>query len=317
MHIARPLHLKACLLACAGLMAGPRDAGAAESDVIAAVSSIADGGYVRARLPDGSFQPESYAFGEGGRTNAPVRDDTIDKLNFMAVAQTVALPLAGQSYLPAKDPKNAKLLIMLYWGTTTGTSDASDSAEYQRLQDSQVLGAAPTPPPPSNAAMVARSGGSRAGQQAEGIQRQVGVQNFNSTLATVTMEDKQRAAADALNAALLGYDAELTATQGLEGTSLRHEREDLLAEVEDSRYFVVLMAYDFQIAWKDKKHKLLWVTRMSVRQKGNDFGRALPAMTRYASQYFGQNTKGLIRRPLPEGHVEVGQPRSLGVVPDK
>jgi len=79
----------------------------------------------------------------------------------------------------------------------------------------------------------------------------------------------------------------------------------------------VLMAYDFQIAWKDKKHKLLWVTRMSVRQKGNDFGRALPAMTRYASQYFGQNTKGLIRRPLPEGHVEVGQPRSLGVVPDK
>jgi hypothetical protein len=142
-------------------------------------------------------------------------------------------------------------------------------------------------------------------------------QGFNSAMATVAMEDKLRGQADAQNAQLMGYDSELAATQGLEGTALHYRRDELLSEIEDNRYFVVLMAYDFQLVWKEKKHKLLWVTRISIRQRGNDFGKTLPAMLRYASQYFGQDSHGLIRKPLPEGHVEVGEPRSIGIVPDK
>ena len=311
--------MKACLLLASGAhLVGEPAARAAEGEEITAVSSIASAGYVRTRLSNGSFQPESYAFGDGGRMNGSIRDPTIDTLNFMSVAQTVAGPLADRSYLPAQDPQRAKLLIMVYWGTTSGTKGASDSAEYERLQSSQVTGSPqPTPPPPSSAAMAAASSGARASQQVAAIQRNNATQNFNSALASVALEDKQRSLADAQNAMLLGYDSELAEMQGLEGTSLRHQREDLIGELEDNRYFVVLMAFDFQMAWKEKKHKLLWVTRISIRQKGNDFGKALPAMTRYASQFFGQNTNGLIRRPLPEGHVEVGVPKSLGFVPDK
>jgi hypothetical protein len=77
------------------------------------------------------------------------------------------------------------------------------------------------------------------------------------------------------------------------------------------------MAYDFQLLWKQKKHKLLWETRFSIRQIHNDFDKQLEAMAENASQYFGQDTKGLIRKPLPEGNVKVGELKVLGIEPEK
>jgi hypothetical protein len=299
-------------------LVGQPAARAAEAEEITAVSSVASAGYVRAKLPNGTFKPETYAFGDGGHMGGPMRDDTIDSLKFMGLARTVAGPLASQNYMPSQDPNKTDLLIMVYWGTTTGTKDASQSAEMQNLQASQKSSIPiPTPAAPAGAGNIAATAGSRQAAQEAGIQSQVATQNFNAALATVAMEDKQRAQADAQNAQLLGYDVELAATQGQEGTALRHNREDLISEIEDNRYFIVLMAYDFRMVWKEKKHKLLWVTRISIRQHGNDFSKALPAMAQYASQYFGQNTQGLVRKPLPEGRVEVGEAKSLGIVPDK
>jgi hypothetical protein len=85
-------------------------------------------------------------------------------------------------------------------------------------------------------------------------------------------------------------------------------RNDLVAEIEDNRYFVVLMAYDFQLMWKQKKHKLLWETRFSIREKQNQFDRALPQMAEYASRYFGQDSHGLLHTGVPDGKVELGDP---------
>ncbi len=318
MSLSRAYKAIPCL-AMAGwaLFSSPTTASGEEAGEITAVASVASDGYVRTKLADGSYQAETYAFGDGGHMNSPMRDSTIDSLKFMNVAQTVAVPLASENYVPAKEPKDAHLLIMLYWGTTAGTKNASSSAEYEALQANQVGSPAPPPPPPSPAAAAASSSGAQAAATMAAIQRGAALQDFNSVLATVAMEDRQRSQADAQNAMLLGYDGELASRQGEEGTALGHAHDDLLAEVEDNRYFVVLMAYDFQTAWKDKKHKLLWVTRMSIRQRGNDFKKALPAMARYASQYFGRNTNGLIRKPLPEGRVEIGVPKTIGVLPDK
>ena len=69
------------------------------------------------------------------------------------------------------------------------------------------------------------------------------------------------------------------------------------AEIEENRYFIVLMAYDFQLMWKQKKHKLLWEARFSISERHNQFDRALPGiMTEYAARYFGQPTNGLVRQ---------------------
>jgi hypothetical protein len=98
---------------------------------------------------------------------------------------------------------------------------------------------------------------------------------------------------------------------------LEVRRDDMVAEIEENRYFVVLMAYDFQILWKQKKHKLLWETRFSIRQRHHNFDKDLPSMAQYASQYFGQDSHGLVHKEIPQGHVDIGEVKSLGSVPDK
>ncbi len=45
-----------------------------------------------------------------------------------------------------------------------------------------------------------------------------------------------------------------------------------------------------------------------MNEAHNRFDRALPGMAQYASQYFGQDSRGLIRRVIPEGRVDVGEP---------
>jgi hypothetical protein len=106
------------------------------------------------------------------------------------------------------------------------------------------------------------------------------------------------------NAGLLGYTDELNYT----GIRRLRESGDLAQELSNSRYFVVLMAYDFQTMWKQKKHKLLWESRFSVREQGNDFTRALPAMAEYAAQYFGRDSHGLLRTRVPDGRIDMGDP---------
>jgi hypothetical protein len=119
------------------------------------------------------------------------------------------------------------------------------------------------------------------------------------------------------NAMLLGYAEDLRATIGLDRTPLGWRRKDLFGDLDGNRYFVTLMAYDFQLMSKNKQHKLVWETRFSLRESGHDFGTALPMMAKYASRYFGRDSHGLVRNLVPEGRVEIGEVKSLGGVPEK
>jgi hypothetical protein len=216
-------------------------------------------GYVRVKLPDGSYQPEYYAFGNGGDLGGPFRDSTIDDLGFMDIARVIAVPLAEQKYLPGKDQETTKLLIMVYWGTTV-TAGRPQGESDNRYRDH----------------------------------------------------------VDFMNAQLLGYDSEgLVGTEygaNMELTALRWHRRDLVSEIEYNRYFVVLMAYDFQQLRNRKALTPLWETRFSLNQRSNDFGKALPAMARTASRYFGRDSHGLVRTAIREGHVEIGAPTLIEMI---
>jgi len=313
---ARPVLAGTGLLAAFLAVPAPRAVGSEGISEITSISSEAATGYVRERLPDGTLRAETYAFGEGGHVAGRSAGDAIDKLKFQDLAKILAVPLEGRKYVQADEPANAKLLIMVYWGTTRGTEGATGSAEYQNLQAAQ---GPPTPPPMQQGAgsmgVEARLGADQA--QLDAITGQVADANFDSALAAVSVEEKQRRKIDERNAALLGYDTDLEDSVGLENTVLGGHRDELIKEIEEDRYFVVLMAYDFQKLWKEKQRKLLWVTRISIRQRGNDFEKMLPAMAQFASGYFGQNSHGLMRKEIRAGHVEIGEPKSLGTVPDR
>lgn len=288
------------LLACVGVLLVLKTPLCAEDGIngITAVSARVAKGYARTKLSDGSYQPESYAFGEGGYWGGELKDLTIDKLKFIDVARVISAPLASQKYLPARDPKKTRLLIMVYWGTTAVPPPYQDDTLYQNFQHAieeyRILMA------------------SGAADEAMNV--------YYAGLVQLNIENGIRDRLDYKNAKMLGYDTEfssLVATdygEHIKQTALGVEQRDQVAEIEDHRYFVVLMAYDFRLMWKEKKHKLLWETRFSINESHNAFDKALPVMAQFASRYFGQATGGILRTRIQDGRVDIGELKSLGEV---
>jgi hypothetical protein len=246
---------------------------------ITSVYSRASADYVRATLPDGTYQNETYAFGKGGYQGAAIYDQTIDNLTFTDVAHVIAGPLADQNFVPTRDPNTTKLLIMVYWGATDGSMDFSS---LNIGGSGQSFGA-------SNPGGLSGLG---AGWWGAG--------------------DTRVQMADTRNAALLGYLDELAKS----GSGANRSNGDLINEVEFSRYFVVLLAYDFQLLWRHNQRKLLWESRFSIREQGNDFTMALPAMAKYASVYFGKDSHGLLRTRVPDGRIYMGDPTVIEFLAD-
>lgn len=297
------------MMACLAAAVAPQAPAEDGVNGITAVASKVSNDYVRKKLPDGSFRPETYAFGEGGKWEGELSDVTIDKLRFLDVAHVVAVPLAERRYIPAHDPNQTNLLIMLYWGTTAVPEPYSDSVAYQQFKDAADNLAKFTVTLPSGRQVTA---GGPLGDDA--------MDRWSAAAHMLMMVNHQRDRTDFANALMLGYDSPgLIGTERgnyVRGTAWGIDRDDLYEDIEENRYFVVLMAYDFPLLWKQKKHKLLWETRFSVRERNNQFDKALPAMAQYASKFFGVPSDGLVRERFPAGNVEVGTPSLIEFLSD-
>jgi len=305
-----------------------RASGEPGSDAVTVVSSKVSDGYSRIRQPNGSYAPETYTFGEGGHWTGTVKDGSIDSVRFIEVARAMAEPLAHQSFVPSRDPRATKQLIMVYWGRTStperfdGSASAgilqraaADAASHKALGDQRTLFSQQVVTPPAVTMPCAKFDPATTTDQITGS---IDADNaMTGAMSLVAAENHSRDQQDAKNASLLGYDVWWDSTANFKGTPLEHRRQDMIDELEHDRYFVILMAYDFQTMWKQRKHKLLWETRFSVSQHGVDFDRELPLMAMNASRYFGQSSNGLARDSIPLGRVDVGDLKTLGVVAAK
>jgi hypothetical protein len=243
-------------------------------DLVAVASKVSNG-YVRTELPDGSFAPETYAFKEGGFLGNRMADDTIDKMSFASVVREISGPLASKNFVASAEPRDAKLLIVVYWGTSRAQAEFSSHTTIgQRMeQDSPSSGSAPALP---------------------------GYDAFKDNWQL--LQARGQAFADKMineeDAMQLGYQS---ATD---------------PELREYRYFVVLLAYDLQEFLKDRKEKLLWQTRFSLNEHRSRFDLQLKAMALVASVYFGRDSLGLRHGTVPEGHVEIGEVKSLDAIPN-
>jgi hypothetical protein len=284
------------LAACAGVIlpAGLVVPGFARENVmeVTTVRATVHNGYERTKEADGSFKFETYTFGEGGFNGTPTKDKSLDELSFRQVAGLIAPGLAHQGYLASFDAEQTQLLVLVYWGTTGTDQSAADG------YDPGPGAITPPPPPP----MPTGGPGGLVNSAPPPLVPMVGSQQAAYDAMT-SARNRTRDRANFRNAQILGYD------EALEKTSAHPDSRsylDIVKEIEDTRYFVVLRAYDFQQMWKEKKMRLLWEVHYSLRARDHRFDESLSAMTEMACRYFGQASKGLVRKEVPVGEVRLG-----------
>lgn len=233
--------------------------------------------------PEPGKRTETYIFSAGKHFAGSTRDVGEENLPFMSMATMLATGLAKQSYFPAKDPALADLLIVVHWGATQVFDDPEKQFTQERL----------------NAAGAAYAAATADGGFADPTELNQARQARGAAVSAQEWSIAQ-------NADLLGFTAALAKEQANMVATM--DEITMRSELAEERYFVVMMAYDYQVLKKEKKHKLLWVSRMSVRSPGNTFATILPAMVRVAAPSFGLQKDGLTRvqTKVREGNVDVG-----------
>lgn len=296
----------------AGLAAGVAACGAADNAITTAVYSQVGNGYSRVKQPNGRFAPEYYAIANGGMLPGTTRDQTVDRLSYPQVAGLVAEFLGRQNYFLAKDKSQARLLLVLHWGATIPFADATYAAAVNQSAESMTrmkeLGGGPGAVPDAGAGPFGTTEGAAA-RSAEA--------DFEQQMMLLLQENDRRDRANEHNARLLGYLREINEHNGIQRwAGGGHYFDDLRADLEEKRYYVVISAYDFREATERQKLKLLWVTRVSVRSPGHSFDGQLAAMLASAHRYFGQDSGRLVRQYTPDGRVEIGETEVIGIAPD-
>ena len=270
--------LSVMLLSCTSF---GRDDSVTPTDDLTAIYAKTFNGYSRKFEADGSVMPESYGVAVGGLITGiptadekgfgrPTGDASVDSTTFVEIAGIIEQALSPRNYVPTSNPKNAKLLIVVFWGRTAGTN------------------------------------------------------SFSSAKGAPGLGNKDGAARDVVNqrnAALLGFqneghlfDSGFDDTSNMMSNIRRQVHSAALDALEDDRYIVILEAFDFQKIWKEKKPVRLWETRFSLSQRHDNFRAVLPRMAQAAEQMFGTDSQGISYKGVPEGRVEIGPLKDVGVV---
>jgi hypothetical protein len=266
-------HLAAVVLALAlGLLVGVRLDAGLES---IALSSTAAKVYVRPVGEDGKPRLETYVFSPGRFFGPAMADASVAAKSLPDVLKALVPNLAKQNYYPTKDEPNANLAIIVHWGSTQmyETPGGKDRVVEAMNQELSTLNTA-----------IADTGMGDAGA-------------LNNVLTENQTNQQSEGNMINFNADLLGYRRDLeNQRQKMLPTT---EEITMSTELNEERYFVVLMAYDYQLMKKERKTKLLWVTRMSVRAPGNNFTEALPALALAGSDIFGRQLNQMLRVKVP------------------
>ncbi len=258
--------------------------------------------YKREKQNDGSFKPEFYGLANGGRIAGTGSDLTVDRVTYPEVAQIAARLLAQQNYHYAQSAKQADLMIVLHWGTTI----AFNSGNYSQAVNQVATSMAGNGPQgmgslERNMSAVPTDGAGGGGGVDEGA------------MLMLMAENRARDQINRPNARLLGYIDDINESNDIRRWAGGGDRyNDLIADIEESRYYIIVSAYDFDQLVNHQKKVLRWQTRVSVRAPGNRFDDSFAAMLKGASKYFGQDSGRLVRGEESKGTVELGDLKFLG-----
>jgi hypothetical protein len=298
--------MKSGIFLLAALASLPAAARADHTDFVV-VSATASPAYTRQKFANGVPKAETYVFYEGKYFGGLTRDRSMAQIGVKEIGQALAPNLAKQNYLPTRNAPAADLLIVVNWGTTVTdeTTKKSDLQTQDLLQDSvDALQGKPDP--------------EQGGQVVDAIS----ALTFDLMRNQANAMSAQKFAES--NADLLGYTSALQREEKNQWASpdgLNAAAESHLSDLEEERYFVILLAYDYQKILHPGgapagPPQLLWSVRMNIRADGNNFVEALPAMSKVAADFFGRQVDDLTSAQTDVGSkagVEIGPVRVLRV----
>jgi hypothetical protein len=280
--------------------------------VVTAVFSSISNGYKREVLGDGTYKPETYVVGNGGVVSGTAPNATDDDVPFKDIVQLMVQHLAVKNYYPARDSNDAKLLLIFSWGKTLPFNDsplrAGASSFYSAGNDLKISRDAVKQSEAQGEAQSTSDGIQSADRSVADAARDA----FEGQLLQTQMFNNMKMKASERNARILGYSQEINNKNNAGrfaggGTYFN----DLIEDIENERYYVIISAYDFAIARDTKQRKLLWATRVSVDARGNRFKDNLVTMLAKASEQFGQDS-GQLYRQYNRGKVKLGDLKFLG-----
>lgn len=265
--------------------------------------------YERQLEDGGTYKREYYAIGYGGRVDGTVWDDTQEKEDFPEIAGLIAQELAKQNYHFSPDKDQADLLIILHWGRTSpfNGGNFSDSVTQagdaiRALNDAQAVQVEVD----SSSQEAAAQTVSLVSEQIMAVQR--ANDDLNGALSQIQAQRGEQSRRDEETARVLGYTDELARNNDVARFAGADRFDILIDEVQDPRYYVIVTAYDFKEITQSKKKRKpnpRWVTRFSIRTRGNDFMDRIDDMAMRAGDFFGRESGRLIRQQT--GEVEIGE----------
>lgn len=273
--------LVTCLLISLSLMS-------LEAANFVSVKAWASEEYLKERSRNPNSRIQTYQFMEGRRYMGKSSDAGAQEMTFVEIATDLAQHLAKQNFYPDPVLGEGDLLLVVNYGVTDFEEDMMELLGI--TSEESVLG--------QDVSQVDVSSASAADVTAlfDAIDTIAGTSSltdgFNSGN-SMTRKEK---------AWMLGID---DISEKPDHLNANYESEQMLRE---ARYFVVVLAYDYQLLTKTGEKKLLWSTRYNIRSAGQSYEAAIKDMNLVAGDFFGKNFKKLTRkRGDDNSRVEMGE----------
>lgn len=246
------------------------------------IKTVASEDYVKQRASDGEKKVQTYNFFKGRFFPGSTKDRSLERFTFLDIVKDMAVHLQKQGYHNNPVVGEGDLLIVVHYGATDYEESFFDMMGYTSLEDM-------------------------------GYSEDMDASALAAFESTISLSDAVHSANDQSRfgkAKLLGMEeAYMRSTPSF-------EREELESSLSESRYFVILMAYDFPLL-RQGEPKLLWSTRYSIRAIGQSFDDAIKDMNLVAADYFGKNLDGLVKtRVTDKARVKLGEIKVIGEEPE-
>lgn len=247
--------------------------------------------FVKARALNKEDKIMTYQFMKGRYHGGTTKDSGMGEISFDAVLHDLAMNLRMQGFYMHKDRSQGDMLIVVHYGATDYEISFEEMMGYTNEEDMGLT------------EDILNAG---AGGEAIDIGTIDAMQSLDFTMrASQNMQSGNQQSAY-YKAQLLGmeraYSEQISST----------EEYELKSMLDEERYYIVLMAYDYP-QFKKGERNLLWTTRYSIRTLGQSFAEAVQDMNLIAGDYFGKNLKGLNKKRVSDkSRVEMGDIEVIG-----